>query len=168
MMNLKKLIFCIAFFGVIGATMAQTADSYEAEYARRIKLESINGVYIPTDLYDAFAEITRLSNAADLEKFKNAPDSVIYKSHFGLKKWIQLNWGLDDGSRISDYLKQRGISVPDDMANILVLMFHRQLNNQPLNLEEETGKITRRMEQEKMKRDSMKVIISVEKRPHKG
>lgn len=167
-MNLKKLLFCFSFFGVMGVAMAQTANSYEAEYAKRIKLESINGVYIPTDLYDAFAELTRLSIAAELEKFKNAPDSVIYKSHFGLKKWVQLNWGLDDGSRISDYLKQRGISFPDDMANIIVLMFHRHLNNQPLNLEEETGKIAKRLDQEKMKRDSMKVIISVEKRPHKG
>lgn len=109
----------------------------------------INGVYIPVDLEDAFSELNRLSDAAGIANFKNAPDSLIAKSHFGLVKWVQLNWGLDEGSRISHYLKLKGISVPDDMARIIVLLYHRHLNGQPLMFEAEVAKIAKRMEQEK-------------------
>lgn len=145
----------------------QTPAEFQANYAKRIKLEMINGVYIPIDLEDAFSELNRLSDAKGISNFKNAPDSLIAKSHFGLVKWVQLNWGLDEGSRFSDYLKRKGISLPDDMARVIVLMYHRKLNGQPLMFEEEVAKIAKRMDAEKMKRDSSRVIIFLEKKPHK-
>jgi len=150
-----------------GSLLAQTPAEFEANYAKRIKLEQINGVYIPVDLNDAFSELTRLSDPAGLEKFKSAPDSAISSSHFGLMKWVQLNWGLDEGSRFSHYMKLKGISVPDDMARVVVVTFHRHLNGKPLMLEQEILEIDKRLALEQAKRDSMKVIISVEKKPHK-
>lgn len=147
--------------------LAQTPEEFEANYAKRIKMEQINGVYIPVDLNDAFSELTRLSDPKGLEKFKNAPDSAIDSSHFGLMPWIQLNWGLDEGSRFSHYMKSKGISVPDDMARVVVVTFHRHLNGKPLMLEQEVALIQERLAQEQARRDSLKVIISVEKKPHK-
>jgi hypothetical protein len=98
-------------------------------------MEEINGVYIPADLNDAFAELDRLSEPKGLAKFKNAPETAIANGHFGLQKWVQLNWGLDDGSRISNYLKVKGISVPDDMSRTIVLCYHRHLNGKPILLD---------------------------------
>ncbi|MEP6796204.1 MAG: DUF6794 domain-containing protein [Saprospiraceae bacterium] len=167
MIKFQKLLFLSIFIGAFGLVVAQTPKEFEANYAKRIKLEMINGVYIPVDLEDAFSELTRLSDAAGIANFKNAPDSLIAKSHFGLVKWVQLNWGLDEGSRLSHYLKLKGISVPDDMARVIVLLYHRHLNGQPLMFEAEVAKIAKRMDLEKMKRDSTQVIKIIEKRPHK-
>ncbi len=167
MVKIQKLLLSIIFIGIYVAASAQTAAEYEANYAKRIQLEEINGVYIPTDLEDAFSELDRLSDPAGISNFKNAPESSIAQCHFGLGQWVLLNWGLDDGSRISHYLKLKGISVPDDMARIIILTYHRHLNGRPLMLEQEVAIISKRMEEEKAKRDAQKKIISVEKRPHK-
>jgi len=163
----KKLLLPIFFTGISISASAQTPAEYEANYAKRIKLEMINGVYIPRDLDDAFSELDRLSDPAGITNFKNAPESSIVQSHFGLGQWVLMNWGLDDGSRISHYLKLKGISVPEDMARVIVLTYHRHLNGRPLMLEKEVAIIAKRMEEEKVKRDAQKKIISVEKRPHK-
>ena len=163
-----KLVFLSLFIGAFVSMSAQTEKEFEANYAKRIQLEEINGVYIPKDLDDAFSELDRLSDPVGIARFKSAPDSMIEKTHFGLQKWVQLNWGLDDGSRLSHYLKLKGISYPDDMAWIIVLTYHRYLNGKPLMLEEEAAKITKRMEAEKAKRDSLNVPVIIAKRPHKG
>ena len=78
-----------------------------------------------------------------------------------------VNWGLEDGSRISHYLKQKGITLPDDMADFMILMWHRNLNAQPLKMEEEIAAIQKRMAEDQKKRDENKKVISVEKKPHK-
>ncbi len=168
MIKIRNLFLALIFIGLYAAANAQTPAEYQANYAKRIQMETINGVYIPVDLDDAFSELDRLADPAGIANFKNAPDSIIEKSHFGLVEWVQLNWGLDEGSRISHYLRSKGVSVPDDMARVIVVTYHRHLNGQPLMLEQEIAEIQKRMEMEKAKRDSTAVIISVEKRPHKG
>ncbi len=146
---------------------SQTPAEYEANYSKRIQMEEIGGVYIPKDLDDAFTELDRLSEPKGLAKFKSAPESAIANGHFGLQKWVQLNWGLDEGSRISHYLKLKGISVPDDMSRTIVLTYHRHLNGKPILLEQEIAIIAKRMEEEKAKRDADLKVISDVKTPHK-
>ena len=127
-----------------------------------------HGVYIPADLEDAFSELNRLSDPRGVAEFKSAPeDSIRRKLHFGLGKWILVNWGLEDGSRYSHHLKQKGISIPDDMVEYTIVMWHRKLNSQPLKSEEEIARIQKRMAEDQKKRDEDKKIISVEKKPHK-
>jgi len=167
MIKIQKFLFPLAFLCTSVGAYAQTPAEYEANYAKRIKLEQINGVYIPIDLEDAFSELDRLADPAGKAAFKNAPDTSIAKTHFGLTQWVQLNWGLDDGSRLSHYLKSKGIFRPDDMSRIIVLTYHRRLNGKPLMLEEEAAIIAKRTEEEKAKRDSLRVITIIEKRPHK-
>lgn len=147
---------------------AQTASEYQANYAKRIKMESINGVYIPMDLEDAFSELSRLADPAGLALFKAAPeDSIRRNLHFGLGRWIMINWGLEEGSRISHYLRERGVSYPDDMVEVIIITWHRRLHNQPLRFEEEVARIDKRLAEEKAKRDSTAQIIVIERRPHK-
>jgi hypothetical protein len=148
--------------------MAQTPEEFEANYAKRIKMEMINGVYIPADLEDAFSELNRLSDPAGLIQFKAAPeDSIRRKLHFGLGRWILVNWGLEEGSRIAHYMKQRGVSHPDDMVEVIIITWHRRLNQQPLKFEDEVAMIEKRQAEEKAKRDAQKEVIILEKRPHK-
>ena len=158
----------VLMVSVVSASFAQTEQEYEATYAKRIKMEIIDGIYIPADLEDAFSELNRLSEPKGLAEFKSAPEeNVRRRLHFGLGRWMMMNWGFEDGSRLSHHLKQKGISLPDDMVEFIIITWHRKLNNQPLRIEEEVAMIQKRMEEEKKKRDEKKVIISSEKRPHK-
>lgn len=95
------------------------------------------GVYIPKDLDDAFKELSDLSSPESLQKFKLSDEMTAAKKlHFGLGRWIIYNWNFYEGSRFSHYLKQKGLSHPDDMAKFVMICFHRHLNNKPLEEEE--------------------------------
>ncbi|MGE5357253.1 MAG: DUF6794 domain-containing protein [Deltaproteobacteria bacterium] len=90
---------------------------------------TINGTYIPVDIEDAVKRLRDLSPGASLEKFKNAPEAGIdRKLHFGIGKWMIVNWYFYEGSRLEFYLRQLGLSHPDDMADFLIICFHRDLN----------------------------------------
>lgn len=120
---------------------AQVVDSFETEfnkqYEQNIRKERINGVYIPKDMEDAFIELERLSDKEAVMKFRNAPEEVVArKLHFGLGKWMIVNWNFYDGSRFSHYLRSMGVSHPDDMAQFTIVSWHRQLNGKALELKE--------------------------------
>ena len=167
-MEYKKLNLLFVFMTLAFVTFGQTLSEYEANYAARIKLEMINGVYIPYDLEDAFSELSRLSAPAGLAEFKSSPeDSIRRKLHFGLGRWILINWGLEEGSRISDYMKKHGVALPDDMVEVIIITWHRQLNGLPLKFNEEVAIIDKRLQEEKAKRDSSAQVIILEKKPHK-
>ncbi len=115
-------------------TPPDTKAEIEKEYQRNIKKPVINGVYIPVDVEDAMKELEKLSPAQSLEKFKNAPENTVAeKLHFGLGRWMIYNWNFYYGSRLEYYLKKLGISHPDDMADFLIISFHRYLNKKPLD-----------------------------------
>lgn len=169
--GMKGIRFLILFglsCGLGYTATGQTAAEYQANYAKRIKLEVINGVYIPSDLDDAFSELARLSDPSGLAEFKAAPeDSIRRKLHFGLGRWILINWGLEEGSRISHYMKGRGVSLPDDMVDVIIITWHRHLNQLPIRFEDEVTIIEKRQAEEKAKRDAQSEIKVIEKRPHK-
>jgi hypothetical protein len=168
MIGQRTGLLWMGFLFLAAPAFAQTEAEYQAEYAKRIKMEMINGVYIPTDLEDAFSELNRLSDPKGIAEFKGAPeDSIRRKLHFGLGKWILVNWGLEDGSRISYFLKQKGIAAPDDQVEFIIVMWHRQLNGEPLKQEEEITAIQKRMAEEQKKRDEKKTTTVIEKKPHK-
>src|SRR5687767_1142556 len=145
---LRLFVFLSIAFFLSSTTeiFSQTAEEFEANYAKRIKEETLNGVYIPADLEDAYAELNRLADQQGLMTFKFAPeDSIRRKLHFGFGRWIMTNWGIEEGSRISHYLKQKGVSMPDDMVRVIIVTWHRKLNGRPLKLEEEIAAIKSRM-----------------------
>lgn len=168
-MSLKTLFLVFALLSpAFGLLTAQTAEEFEANYAKRIKEEMLNGVYIPADLDDAHNELSRLADPKGLVAFKSSPeDSIRRKLHFGFGRWIMLNWGLEEGSRISHHLKELGISHPDDMVRLIIVTWHRKLNNRPQNLEAMLEEIKKRMQEEKTRRDADKKYIILETRPHK-
>ena len=169
---MRRIPFLALLFLLLGWTpivlSAQTPEEFEANYARRIKEEMLNGVYIPADLEDAFSELNRLSEQEGLMVFRSAPeDSIRRKLHFGLGRWILTNWSLEEGSRLSHYFRQKGVTLPDDMVRIIIVSWHRKLNNRPLKLEEEILLARKRMEEEKERREKDKKVMVIETRPHK-
>ncbi len=108
---------------------------FNEKYNRNIKKTRINGVYIPKDLEEAFSEIEQLSTKESLDKFKNADaDFVVKRLHYGLGRWIVVNWNFYEGSRISHHIKSYGVTHPDDQVRFLLFALHNHLNNKDLEL----------------------------------
>jgi hypothetical protein len=106
-------------------------------YEKNIKKTRINGVYVPKDIEDAYEEFIHLSPKASLDQFKNAhEESVAQKLHFGIGRWMIVNWNFYGGSRLEHLLKSKGLMHPDDMADFLIVTFHRKLNEREEKQEE--------------------------------
>lgn len=158
------LIGACSITHVFAQEIPKNEGQYDSLYAKRILLEEIDGVYIPHDLAEAFVELQRLSSPANIEKLKNASEDVArHKLHFGLGKWIILNWGFYEGSRLSHALKSAGLEHPDDMAKVILVCFHRHLNQKPLQFEEEVAFYRAFREKERLEREKQKTVIFEEK-----
>ena len=159
---LTNLFFVV--LTALGQEVPQNEAGFDSLYTRRIQLEEIDGVYIPRDLNDAFAELKRLSSPASLQKFQSATEDVARaKLHFGLGRWMIVNWGFYEGSRLSHYLKLAGLEHPDDMARVILVCFHRHLNQRELRFEEEVAFYQVQREKERLERENRKEVISEEK-----
>ncbi len=131
---MKVLFSLLALVLTFQLTFAQSKadiEAYEKQYEFNIKQSRIDGVYIPKDVADAIREIKDLSPQDGLESYRDISDELeaAKKIHFGLGRWITVNWNFYDGSRLSHHLKDKGILHPDDMAKYLLVMLHRDLNN---------------------------------------
>lgn len=132
-------------------------------YEKNIKKEFINDIYIPKDLDEAFQELIRLSKKEGIQKFKNAKEEVVAKKlHFGLGRWIMEKWNIYDGSRYSHYLRQQGLSYPDDMARFTIISFHRHLNGKDLEVASRIKVVKEKRDKEyKDKLGEMKLIKEI-------
>lgn len=143
----------------------ENPDEYQKRYQKRIKKEVLNGVYIPSDLADAFTQLNRLIDKASREKFKTMPEEIIGKKlHFSLGRWVTHNWGFYGGSRFSHYLRKLGINHPDDMAQFVMVSYHRNLHRKKLAIKEQIAYYQEKREQEKLDRLQKGTIIYEEKR----
>ena len=105
-------------------------ETFDERYARNIKKSRINGVYIPSDIEDALVELKALSSEASLKKFMHEEErTVCRKLHFGIGRWMIYNWNFYEGSRISHLFKEKGITHPDDIAQILLISLHMLISN---------------------------------------
>lgn len=146
-MKIKWLVlgaFCLFFTGVLFAQTKQedpgppsTQEEYEKQYQERIRKEVLNGVYIPKNLEEAMTELDKRISVEARQKFKELPeDSVCSIMHNRLGQWMILNWGFYGGSRLSNYLRSAGVTFPDDMADFIILAYHRRQNGHPIELKE--------------------------------
>ena len=159
----RALLF-LSFLFASGLGMCQSAEeiAYQEEYNRRILLSRIDGTYIPTDLEDAFTELKNLSEAAGVQKFKLMPEDLASsRLQGGIGRWMLINWGLYEGSRLSHHIKSLGIHHPEDMSLFLLVSFHRHLNDTPLKIEEQVQGFVAKRLQEQENRDSRDSVIQV-------
>ncbi len=127
------LISSVELYGQNRAQLIKEADS---TYQSNILKTRINGVYIPKDLDDAFAELDRLSPPEALDKIRVEDETfVAQKLHYGLGRWMAYNWNFDEGSRFSHYLKGLGLFYSAEMIDFVLISYHRYLNKKPQDLE---------------------------------
>lgn len=136
-----KFIMVVFSLMLFVSGMAQNGtektDLYEEAYQKRIQKTTINGVYIPKDITDCFIQLNRLTDEQSRIKFKNmSEEDASRKLHFSLGRWMIYNWSFYEGSRLSYYLTGLGISSPDDMAQFIIILYHRNLNRNKLNVKE--------------------------------
>lgn len=167
----KKWLFLL--FGmslIIGQALGQkppeTEQEFDEGYQRRIQMEYIDGVYIPKDLSDALAQLSKLVDRESKAKFKSVPEEeAIHKLHFSLGRWITLNWGFYEGSRLSHALRQMGVYHPEDMAGLIIRSFHRSLNQRPIDVKGQIGAIQAEQKKRLEERLQKGNILYEEKRP---
>ncbi len=160
------VLFCLILqAGYFSEGLQAQIDTTDADmvedYNWRIMQRMLNGIYIPMDLNDAFKELQDNASEQAIDRFRNAPgDDLSNKLFFGLGRWMKSNWQFYEGSRFSHYLRELGLSHPDDMVTFVIESFHLHLNEDDLRIEERIEelrdrrfKISRRM----MQRDTISV-----------
>lgn len=106
------------------------------------KTDSIDGIYIPFNLYDCFIQIDSLfsdSLIAEMNHISN--DEIIGNYHFGIGLWIRNNWGLWKNSRLWMYFYNKGISHPDDISSLILKLYHRKITSNKLLFQKEIESI---------------------------
>lgn len=129
--------FFLSLVGLLTITSTAFGQKNDAEkqYQQRIKKESINGVYIPADLAECFIELNKKISSESKAKFKAMDEAEASKKlHFSLGRWIWYNWSFYEGSRLSVYMNKVGVNHPEDMAQVILITYHRYLNKKPLEV----------------------------------
>lgn len=155
--------------GTVSARLKAQAEAEQApteeDYQSRIKKSELYGVYIPKDLGDAFAQISKLTDEPSRVKFKSmTEEDARHKLHFSLGRWIINNWGFYEGSRLSKYLNDVGLFEPDDMARFIIITYHRELNGKPLGVKELVAEFQDMRQKEKDKQLQEGKVIHQETR----
>lgn len=139
---MKHLAFLLALCtaGTLAAQQYSPPDTdaeFERQYQERIKKDRLSGIYIPKNLDDALAQLHKLTSEESKRAFRAIPeDTVCQIMHNRLGQWMIVNWSFYEGSRLSNYLRSAGVTYPDDMADFLILAFHRHLNGHPVSIKE--------------------------------
>jgi hypothetical protein len=177
-MRLKQLLpFLFITFncGLYAQSELQPADNlkqYQENYKWRIEQSSLVGQYIPKDLPDAINELNKLTDEASREKFKRLTESdAEHKLYFSLGRWVATNWSFYEGSRLSHYLKEVGITFPEDQAVAVIIAWHRTLNKKEINFKEIRDRLVekRKKEHEERLRNKQTVIKEeIKKTPNTG
>jgi hypothetical protein len=115
-------------------------DSIEAEkrqkYQQNIIADSIDGVFIPTDLNACFKELNHLLIDSLKQEIKSKSDLDLSEYHMGLGRWMRNNWGLWGGSRLQLYFKEKKVFHPDDMSGIILETYSKYLNDERFDTDE--------------------------------
>ena len=135
-----KFVLALGLICAVGSLFAQLEATYEETYQKayeqRIKQSHLNGKYIPKDVEDAITRLNKIVDPHGQARFKAQPEEKAVRTiHFSFGRWMIVNWGFYEGSRLSHFLKSKGITYPDDMASTLMHCYHRRLNDQPILLD---------------------------------
>ncbi|MDR0811790.1 MAG: hypothetical protein LBN23_05935 [Paludibacter sp.] len=106
------------------------------EYLKRQQqdTDTINGIYIPKDIEECFAELDKIltdSAKSVIKHLENGKKTIQYQQHLGM--WMQNNWGLFSGSRLQKYFFKKKIKHPDIMSLLILEFYYDYLNNSQKN-----------------------------------
>lgn len=159
------LLFLFAMVAVMSFAQSKSDAEFIKEYEARLQKEKIDRIYIPKDLTDAHDQLDVLMEKdAKLGFMKLSDAEAPRKYHFVLGRWLIKNWSLDRGSRLSAYLRDRGVFRPDDMAKFILQTYHRKLHFRALGEEALLADLAARYAIEKEERSKYKKVLKQEKR----
>jgi hypothetical protein len=95
-------------------------------------------IKIPTKLSECFSKLNEiLKDSPDGKWFLEADeDEAVANSYHGLGSWIRNNWGLwEENSPLYTYFNKLGLIKPHDMSSVILLSYHRHLNNKEIKLD---------------------------------
>jgi hypothetical protein len=145
------LYWCLFSVSLISA-QAVNEQELKQKYEARIKLARIDDVYIPKNTEDALEQLFKLSDSTGRNKMKATTEDIIAsKLHFSLGRWIELNWSLVEGSRLSHYYRLKGMSHPDDIVDLLLRGLYRKVNGKELD---EAGLIKKYVDKRKSEHEA--------------
>ena len=140
-----------------------TQSEFQKNYEERIKQAKLSGQYIPKDIFDAFSELTRLTDTTSRLRFKSATEyEVEHTLYFSLGRWICTNWGLYEGSRIGQYLRESGVSFPEDQAITILICWHRKLNGKDIGFKQVKERFAAKRKKEREDRIKKMPVIKEE------
>jgi hypothetical protein len=172
LMSLSFMIICVVAFAQPELQPADNMKQYQENYKWRIEQTTLAGQYIPKDLPDAIGELNKLTDEASRNKFKTLSENdAEHKLFFSLGRWVATNWSFYQGSRLSHYLKEAGITFPEDQAVALIIAWHRTLNKKEINFKEIRDRLVekRKKEHEERLRSKQTIIKEeVKKTPNTG
>ena len=166
-----KTVLLVSFFTSITLfahaqdepTPANSVADIKQNYEWRIQQTKLAGQYIPKDIFDAFAELNRLTDAESRNKFMSLSENdAARKLYFSLGRWITTNWGLYEGSRLGHYLREAGISFPEDQALAIIVCWHRSLNKKDINFKQVKEVLVAKRKREREERLKKMPVIKEE------
>jgi|GEM_PF-1052459 hypothetical protein len=106
-------------------------------YEQDIKADSIEGVYIPKDIYDCYSRLDKiLPDSIKSLIVKDTADNYVIGMHMGLGRWMRNYWGLWGGSRLQTYFLQNGVNHPDEMSSVILFGYAEYLQGKRWSLED--------------------------------
>ncbi|MDH6354984.1 hypothetical protein M2132_001321 [Dysgonomonas sp. PH5-45] len=138
MMKSAFKFFLFPLFFLTSAFNVHSQEKINVITSIRYQLDSIDGEYIPYDIYDAFKQIDTFWPDSVKQEVKNmSEEDFSARAHFGFGMWMRNNWALWHGSRFSKYFEDFGIFHPDDMSGIILDSYCRYLRGADIKLDEQ-------------------------------
>jgi len=155
MPKIRLILLLVCLFNCFDVFSQNENETQNDEYENRIKMDTINGVYIPIDLDDCIVQLNRLlPDSFKTEIIKMTKDEFTGSVHFGLGMWLRNNWGLWGGSRLEVYLLNFDLIHPDTMSDFILGCYHKSLQGKRINVKQEVKKYHKkykRLEKEPVK-----------------
>lgn len=109
----------------------------QQKYESDLKRDSIDGIYIPTDIEDCIRELNRILSQKDKEEIAKSSDGERAMYHMSIGLWMRNNWGLWGGSRLKKYFLDKGVNHPDNMSGIILSVYYKSVTGQKYNVPDE-------------------------------
>jgi hypothetical protein len=94
--------------------------------------------YKPKNLNESIIQLNKIHNDSIKNEIRNMTEKEFTgNSHFGLGMWIRNNWKLWKKSELSKSFNEIVIYHPDDMSGIILTSYYRNLNEKPIELDEQ-------------------------------
>lgn len=98
------------------------------KYKKRLILNKIDNIYIPRNLFECLTQLDKTLNFDSKKQLKESTEISIFNSHMGgLGMWIRNNWGINGGSRLLVYFKNRNVKDRDNISEIIIEQYIKWL-----------------------------------------